>query len=281
MIYKYITSWIFYKEKLKRLEIAGAARRAVQGDCKSPLSAPLENLAISTGLMRSLCSQATYDCRAVYKQRWEEKASPKEIQTELTFLFKAIQSLPKAMAIGMWSTVLAPKSRCRRQHISAHGELFGKAPHDRPLWPDVKKESFKERHRRSKRSYSKPIGLYEGQWRLDGSKKLVGCFKAILFSWNEESCPRTFLKWERRAYTLPPATALCCKQLRPQNLKECRSKGRMRSPFSWDRADILDGICKRVWSKEPSRCEMKGFCDLEGTVLVQSSASPACTVFSW
>ncbi len=84
-----------------------AACRAEQDDCKSPLSAPLANLAISTGLMRSLCSQATYDCRGVYKQRWEEKASPKETQTELAFLFKAIQSLPKAMAIGMWSTVLA------------------------------------------------------------------------------------------------------------------------------------------------------------------------------
>ena len=34
-----------------------AACRAAQGDCKSPLSAPLENLAISPGLMRSLCSQ--------------------------------------------------------------------------------------------------------------------------------------------------------------------------------------------------------------------------------
>ena len=72
-----------------------AACRAAQGDCKSPLSAPLENLAISTGLMRSLCSQAMYDCRAVYKQRWEEKDFQKETQTGLTFLFKAIRSLPK------------------------------------------------------------------------------------------------------------------------------------------------------------------------------------------
>jgi hypothetical protein len=59
----------------------GAARRAAQGDCKSPLSAPLANLAISKGLMRSLCSQAMYDCRAVYKQRWEEKDFQKETRT--------------------------------------------------------------------------------------------------------------------------------------------------------------------------------------------------------
>ena len=38
-----------------------AACRAAQGDCKSPLSAPLENLAISPGLMCSLCSQDEVD----------------------------------------------------------------------------------------------------------------------------------------------------------------------------------------------------------------------------
>ena len=87
--------------------------------------------------MRSLCSQAMYDCRAVYKQRWEEKVFQKETQTGLTFLFKAIRSLPKAMMIGMWSASLATKRCCQRQHISAHGELFGKAPmtvlYD-PIW---------------------------------------------------------------------------------------------------------------------------------------------------
>ena len=38
-----------------------AACRAALGDCKSPLSAPLENLAISPGLMCSLCSQDEVD----------------------------------------------------------------------------------------------------------------------------------------------------------------------------------------------------------------------------
>ena len=55
----------------------GAARRAAQGDCKSPLSAPLANLAISTGLMRSLCSQAMYDCRAVYKHDGKKRTFKK------------------------------------------------------------------------------------------------------------------------------------------------------------------------------------------------------------
>ena len=38
-----------------------AACRAAQGDCKSLLSALLEILAISPGLMRSLCSQDEVD----------------------------------------------------------------------------------------------------------------------------------------------------------------------------------------------------------------------------
>jgi len=58
---------------------------------------------------------------------------------------------------------------------------FQKAPHDRPLWPDVKKEFFKERRRQSQRSYSKPIGLYQGQWRLGGCKKLTGVSRQSSF----------------------------------------------------------------------------------------------------
>ena len=83
----------------------GAARRAAQGDCKSPLSAPLENLAISTGLMRSLCSQATYDCRAVYKQRWEEKAFQKETRTE-----KCSHSRPNGLCHKQWRLECGPGS---------------------------------------------------------------------------------------------------------------------------------------------------------------------------
>lgn len=121
----------------------GAARRAAQGDCKSPLSAPLENLAISTGLMRSLCSQAMYDCRAVYKQRWEEKDFQKETQTGLTFLFKAIRSLPKIN--DDWNVVC----------VACDKALLPEATHKRAWWafwksppwpsfiPDENKRSFK------------------------------------------------------------------------------------------------------------------------------------------
>lgn len=50
------------------------------------------------------------------------------MRTEATLLFKAIWSFPMAIAIGIWSTVLAPKCGCQKQHVSAHVELFEKPP---------------------------------------------------------------------------------------------------------------------------------------------------------
>ena len=73
----------------------------------------------------------------LYDNDGKKRLFKKRHGQSLTFLFKAIRSLPKAMAIRMWFTVLAPKSRCQRQHVSAHGELFKKPPmtvlYD-PMW---------------------------------------------------------------------------------------------------------------------------------------------------
>ena len=89
--------------------------------------------------MDSLTLFASYGsvCRMLYDNDGKKRLFKKRHGQSLTFLFKAIRSLPKAMAIRMWFTVLAPKSRCQRQHVSAHGELFEKPPmtilYD-PMW---------------------------------------------------------------------------------------------------------------------------------------------------
>lgn len=103
--------------------------------------------------------------------------------------FKAQRSLPQAMTIGMWSWVACDKVLLLKATRKRAWWSFQKAPYDRPLWPDVKKEFFKERRRQSQRSYSKPIGLYQGQWRLGGCKKLTGVSRQSSFfmEWRELS----------------------------------------------------------------------------------------------
>ena len=106
----------------------GAASRAAQGDCKLPLSAPLEIWQFPRTDSLTLFASYGSVCRMLYDNDGKKRLFKKRHGQSLTFLFKAIRSLPKAMAIRMWFTVLAPKSRCQRQHVSAHGELFEKPP---------------------------------------------------------------------------------------------------------------------------------------------------------
>jgi hypothetical protein len=64
----------------------------------------------------------------LYDNDGKKRLFKKRNGQSLTFLFKAIRYLSKAMAIRMLSKLLATKSRCQRQHVSAHGELFEKPP---------------------------------------------------------------------------------------------------------------------------------------------------------
>ena len=92
----------------------GAARRAAQHDLQSWLSAPLEILQFPRTDSLTLFASYGSVCRMLYDNDGKKRLFKKRHGQSLTFLFKAIRSLPKAMAIRMWFTVLAPKSRCQR-----------------------------------------------------------------------------------------------------------------------------------------------------------------------
>lgn len=161
--------------------------------------------------LANLFASYGYDC-PVYNNI-EKKRSFKKRWGQRQRSYSRPYGLSNGNSDWIWSTVLAPKCGCQKQHVSAHVmEIFEKLPMT-SLRPDVKKLSQGKDGDRANVPIQNPAVLYQATMTVVFKKLLCGL--RHLFSWNEENCPRTFLKWERRLYN---SSSLCTLMQAPQTV---------------------------------------------------------------